>query len=164
VRVTEYEEGVYGAALLSALHLLGLGVALGSIFSRTRAFRRLTTDASALDAVFFADNFWGISALISMSTGLFRAFGSWEKGSGYYLHSGAFLLKMAIVGVVLVLELFPMITLIRWRVARGRGQAIDTARAGLFFRISAVQTALTIATPFVASLMARGLGFSWLST
>lgn len=151
------------AALLSTLHLFGLVLAVSSIFARARAFRRLTTDPTALDAVFSADNVWGLSALLAIGTGLARAFGPFEKGSGFYLASGAFLLKMGLFGLVFALELYPMVTLIRWRIARGRGNTLDTSRAGFFARLSTVELVLTCSIPFVASMMARGIGFTWLS-
>lgn len=152
-----------GAALLSTLHLFGLVLAISSIFARARAFRSLVSDPTALDRVFSADNIWGLSALVSIGTGLARAFGPFEKGSGFYLASGAFLLKMGLFGLVFALELYPMVTLIRWRIARGKGQPLDTSNALLFARLSTVELAATCAIPFVASMMARGIGFTWFS-
>jgi putative membrane protein len=152
-----------GAALLSTLHLFGLVMSVSSIFARARAFRRLVSDPTALDAVFFADNLWGLAGLLTIGTGLARAFGSFEKGSGFYLNNGAFLIKMALFGVVFALELYPMVVLIRWRIAKSRGQPLDFAKARLFERLSTAELVVTCCIPFVASMMARGIGFTWLS-
>ncbi len=116
-----------------------------------------------MEAVLFADNLWGIAALLWLGSGLLRAFGPFEKGSGYYLHSGAFLLKMALFVVVMLLELWPMATFIAWRIRRGRGLPLDTRRAGLFAKLTAAEVVFTLAIPFVASMMARGIGFTWFS-
>ena len=152
-----------GAALLSTLHLFGLVLSVSSIFARARAFRRLVSDPTALDAVFFADNIWGVSALLTISTGLARAFGPFEKGSGFYLNNGAFLIKMGFFALVFVLELYPMVALIRWRIAKGRGQTLDLSKAQLFARLSTAELIATCCIPFLASMMARGIGFTWLS-
>ena len=49
------------AALVSGLHVLGLAIALGSLYARGRAFRRRD-----LPAAFVADNWWGLSAVITL--------------------------------------------------------------------------------------------------
>jgi putative membrane protein len=151
------------AALLSTFHVLALAIGLPSVVARARALHRLTKEPGAVEAVLFADNLWGIAALLWLGSGLLRAFGPFEKGSGYYLHSGAFLLKMALFVVVMLLELWPMATFIAWRIRRGRGLPLDTRRAGLFAKLTAAEVVFTLAIPFVASMMARGIGFTWFS-
>lgn len=151
------------AALLSTFHVLALAIGLPAVVMRWRALVRLKTDPTALEAVFFADNFWGIAAVLWLATGLLRAFGSFEKGSGFYLNSGAFLLKMGLFGVLFLLELWPMATFIIWRVRQAKKVPFETTRAGTFATITGVEVALTLAIPFVASMMARGIGFTWFS-
>src|SRR5689334_5097794 len=69
------------AALVSALHVLALGIGLGGVFARGRALRALAGgDTSGVDRVLFADNFWGVAALLWLATGLTRAFGGLERG------------------------------------------------------------------------------------
>ena len=152
-----------GSALLSALHVLALAIGLPGVFLRGRALRAMEKNPEAIAQAFLADNAWGLAALLWLATGLTRAFGGFEKGSGYYLHSGTFLLKMALFGLVLLLELWPMVTLIRWRIARSKGQPLDTRRAGTLARINTLELVLIVAMPFVAAMMARGIGFTWLS-
>lgn len=149
------------SALFSTFHLFALAIGLPSVIMRGKALKDLQTDPSALQRVFFADNLWGIAAILWIATGLFRAFGPFEKGSGFYLHSGTFLIKMGIFAVLFSLELWPMITFIRWRIAQAKGRPINTSRAGLFFKFNTAEIVLTIAMPFFASMMARGIGFGW---
>lgn len=151
------------AALLSTFHVLALAIGLPSVVARARALQRLTKDPGAVEAVLFADNLWGIAAIVWLGSGLLRAFGPFEKGSGYYLHSGSFLLKMALFVIVILLELWPMATFVSWRIRKARGLTLDTSRAGLFAKLTAAEVALTLAIPFVASMMARGIGFTWFS-
>jgi putative membrane protein len=145
--------------VFATLHLLALGIGLGAVWARGRAFRGVL-DPPGLRRVFLADAWWGVAALVWISTGLARAFGGLEKGSGYYLQNHAFLAKMALLVLILLLEAWPMATLIRWRIRLGRGQPVDTARARTFAAISTVQALLVVAMVFAATAMARGLGFA----
>jgi predicted PhzF superfamily epimerase YddE/YHI9 len=70
---------------------------------------------------------------------------------------------MALFGAVFVLELAPMLSLIRWRVVLGRGEQPDVGRAGQWARISHVQVALVILLLLAATALARGLGARGLS-
>jgi putative membrane protein len=143
--------------MLAALHLLALGIGLAAVWARGRTLSR-QLDQAGLQHLFLADTLWGVAALLWISTGLTRAFGGVEKGTAYYLANDAFLIKMALLGLILVLEVWPMVTLIRWRVLARRGEAINTAAAPALARISWVQTGLVILMVFAATAMARGYG------
>ena len=142
---------------VAALHLLGLGLGLGAIWSRSRALKDLS-DPKNLQRAIYADTLWGIAALLWITTGLARAFSGLEKGGAYYLSSNAFWLKMILLAVVLLLEVWPMVTLIRWRIQLGRGEAVNTQHASRFAKISVVQATLVVAMVLAATAMARGLG------
>jgi putative membrane protein len=147
------------AAIFSSLHLLALAIGLPSVFLRGRALRG-PLDAAGLGQLFAADTVWGLAALLWIGTGLMRAFGGLEKGSQFYLSSPLFWLKMSLLGVILVLEIWPMVTFIRWRIARGRGLPLDTSRVGALYAVNVVQAVLVVAMVFTASFMARGFGFA----
>lgn len=151
------------AALLSTFHLFALAIGLAGVVIRFRQLRRLVTDPTALEAMFVGDNLWGVAALLWLVTGLSRAFGSFEKGSGYYLNSGAFQLKLGLFAVIVLLELWPMVTFMRWRIRKAKGLPVDTSRAATFATITGIELVITITIPFVASMMARGIGFTWFS-
>jgi putative membrane protein len=142
---------------IAAIHLLGLGLGLGAIWSRSRALKD-PSDPRNIQRALFADTLWGIAALLWITTGLARAFAGLEKGSAYYLSNDAFWVKMALLGLVLLLEVWPMVTLIRWRIQLARGEMINTEPARRFAQISAVQTVLIVMMVFAATAMARGLG------
>jgi putative membrane protein len=145
------------AVLLSALHVLGLGMGLGAVFARGRALRALARrEDGALARVLVADSFWGVAALVWLVTGLTRAFGGIEKGRDFYIYNGFFWVKMGLFLLVLALELAPMVAFIQWRILLGKGQSPDTSRAAAFVRLNDVETALVVAIPFVAAAMARG--------
>jgi putative membrane protein len=150
-------------ALASAVHIVGIAVALSAVFLRGRALRAVAAgNRAALANAFRCDNAWGISALLLLSSGLLRAFGGLEKGTNFYLHNGAFLVKLGLLAAVGVLELWPMVTLIAWRVREKRQQPLAASelelarRAGQFGAISLTQAVLVLAIVFVAPFMARG--------
>jgi putative membrane protein len=144
--------------LLAALHLFGLAIGLGSVWARARALRALN-DPASLHRVFYADTWWGISALVLISTGLVRAFGGFEKGTDYYLGNHFFLGKMFLLVLILALEIWPMVTLIRWRIQAGRNQPIALQHTGSFALISRVQAVLLLLMILAATAMARGVTF-----
>ncbi|CAM2178542.1 putative membrane protein [Paraburkholderia sacchari] len=143
--------------LLAAVHLLAFGLALASILRRTRGLRRCTS-TEALPQIFSADNGWGISAVLLIVTGAMRAFGGFEKGADYYLHEPLFHVKMGALVLILLLEIAPMMALLRWRLAVRRGDVPDLTGAAKYARIGAWQTVLLVVMVIAATGMARGVG------
>jgi putative membrane protein len=145
------------AAIVSALHVLALALGLPSVYFRGRALRgRL--DADGLKRLFVADSVWGLAAGLWLVTGLLRAFGGLEKGTAFYLASTLFWTKMGLFALILILEIRPMTTFIRWRIALGRGAAPDTSSARGLYLVNHVEMALVVLMVFVAAFMARGFG------
>jgi len=144
--------------LLAAVHLLGLGIGLGAVWALAQALRS-QLDATGLRRVFYADTWWGIAALLWIATGLIRPFAGFEKGSAYYLHNHWFWAKIALLILILVLEVSPMITFIRWRAQLQRGQQPDTSVAARLSKISVIQAVLVVLIVLAATAMARGYGF-----
>ena len=145
------------AAIVSALHVLALAIGLPSVFLRGRALKG-PLDAGSFRRLFAADNAWGVAALLWIVTGLLRAFGGLEKGAQFYLNSRLFWVKPVLFVAILALEAWLMLTFIRWRVQRGRGQTPDTSQAPVFYVLNHVEMGLVVVIVFVASFMARGFG------
>ena len=103
--------------IIAYLHLLTLGIGFYAIWARANALKKLK-DIEGLSEVFRADNFWGLAAGLWIVSGLLRAFGGLEKGTDYYLHSTAFIIKMSLFLLVFIIEWKPMITLIKWRIKK----------------------------------------------
>lgn len=141
--------------LFAAAHLVALGIGLGAVWARGRAFRG-ELDAAGLRRVFAADTWWAVAAALWIVTGLVRAFGGLEKGATYYLQNHVFWAKMALFVAIFALEIRPMLTLIRWRRAVARGERPDTGVAHAFAGISVVQAGLVILMVLAATAMARG--------
>jgi putative membrane protein len=142
---------------LAAIHLIALGIGLGAVWARGRALAG-TLDGAGLRRVFTADSWWALAAILWIGTGLLRAFAGFERGTAYYVHNHLFWTKMGLLGLVLALEIRPMIQLIRWRVDLARGTTVDTRAAPALARISAAQAVLVLLMVLAATAMARGFG------
>jgi putative membrane protein len=146
--------------LLAALHLIALGIGLGAVWARAAALNR-PLDRAGMVRAFRADTWWGIAAALWIATGLWRLLAGTEKATTYYLHNHVFFLKMAFLVIILLLEIGPMITLIRWRQIAGRGTSAwnpNPAAARRIAHISYIEAALVVAMVFAAVAMARGYG------
>ena len=151
---------MYVRWIVAALHLLALGIGLGAIWWRALSLRGEINQEN-VKRVLYADNLWGIAALLWISTGLARAFAGLEKGSAYYLSNYAFWIKMGLLALILLLEVWPASTWVKWRIRLARGQQveIDPGRKRLFSYISFIQSGLIVSMIFAATAMARGMGF-----
>jgi len=151
---------MYVRWIVAALHLLALGIGLGAIWWRALSLRGEINQEN-VKRVLYADNLWGVAALLWISTGLARAFAGLEKGSAYYLSNYAFWIKMGLLALILLLEVWPASTWVNWRIRLARGQQveIDPGRKRLFSYISFIQSGLIVSMIFAATAMARGMGF-----
>jgi putative membrane protein len=143
--------------MLAAFHLLTLGIGLAAVWVRGRSLLAVL-DRGGLVRVFRADAVWGVAAVLWIGTGLWRLLGGLEKPTDYYLHNVAFATKMAMLVVILLLEIQPMVTLMRWRRRVAAGSAPDTRSAPWLAKISLVQAGIVVLMVFAATAMARGIG------
>ena len=141
--------------LLAAAHLLALGIGLGAVWARGRALRGIV-DGAALRRAFAADAWWGVAAVLWLATGLTRLLAGTEKTPGFYMQNPLFHLKMGLFVLILGLEIWPMITLIRWRRAMGRNQTAALGAARRIARISFIEAFLIVVIVLVATALARG--------
>jgi putative membrane protein len=146
--------------LLALLHLLALGIGLGAVWARSNALRTVAarTDPAALRRALGADAWWGAAAFVWLSTGLWRLFGATEKATAYYMESPLFWTKMALFALIFALEVWPIVTLTRWRRRLATGATPDTGAAGAIARIGVLQAILVVAMVAAATGMARGYG------
>jgi uncharacterized membrane protein len=144
--------------LLAWLHLLALAVGLAGMWSRARALRdslRDPDDHGALRRAVTGDTWWRLAAGLWLVTGTWRLLAGTEKHTSYYMANHAFQVKMGLFLAIVVLEIWPMRTLVRWR----RGTTAPSPRdAGRIEAISYVQCVLVVAMVLAAASTARGDG------
>jgi putative membrane protein len=146
---------------LAGLHLIALGLGLGAVIARGTALREAPSNA-ALRRAFRSDSTWGIAALLWIITGVWRLLDGIEKPTAFYLTNPVFHAKIGLFLVILLLELWPMITLIRWRRTFSAGESAErlmTSGAGRrIATISHIEALLVVVMVFVAVALARGFG------
>jgi putative membrane protein len=148
--------------IVASFHLIALGLGLGAVLTRGTVLREPITPGS-LRRAFRADTLWGIAAILWIATGLWRLFGGLEKGVPYYMHNTFFMAKMTFLILILLIEIGPAVTLVRWRIALLRkGQPPESVATPQAARriamLSHVQALLVVLMVFAAAAMARGLG------
>jgi len=145
------------SALLSAIHVLTLALGLRALGARGRALAQ-PLDDPGWKQLLAADNQWGIAALLWITSGMARVnFGG--KDPSFYFRNGFFWIKMSLFVLVLLLEIRPMITFIRARIARGRKMPPPVFPVATFRRINHAEAMLVVVIVFIAAFMARG---AWL--
>ena len=146
---------------LAALHLLALGIGLGAVIARGTALREPPSNA-ALRRAFRSDSLWGLAAFIWLSTGLWRWFAATEKPIGYYFSNPVFHTKLGVFLLIVALEIWPIIVLMRWRRSFAAGESAERLMASGAGRriavISHVEALLVVAIVFLAVATARGYG------
>jgi putative membrane protein len=146
---------------LAALHLIALGLGLGAVISRGTALRESPSNA-ALRRAFRSDGIWGFAALLWLGTGVWRLVEGIEKPMGFYFANPLFHAKMGLFVLIILLELWPAITLVRWRRSFSAGESAErlmTSGAGRkIATISHIEALLVVVIVFVAVAMARGFG------
>jgi putative membrane protein len=142
------------AACLSAIHMLTLALGVAAIFARGRALAR-PLDDDGWNRLLSADNAWGIAAFLWIASGLLRVFFGGREPA-FYWRNGFFWIKMALFAGVFLLELAPMVTFIRVRIARGKGVSPPPFPIDLYRRINVAELGLVVTIVVVAAFMARG--------
>ena len=146
---------------LAIAHLLALGIGLGAVWTRARALGERPFDRGSARRVFAADGWWGLAAVLWIGTGLWRLLAGTEKATSDHLANHVFFAKMGFLAAILLLELWPAVTLVRWRrrAARsGSSWSPDSSTAARIRVISYLEAALVVAMVCAAVMMARGYG------
>lgn len=146
---------------LAALHLLALAIGFGAVVARAGAVGERPLTAAAGRRAIRADAWWGIAALLWMSTGFWRLLAGIEKASTYYMHNHIFFAKMGFFILIFVLEIWPMILFSKWRAQeRSLKDAWqpDTTQAARIRAISRLEASILVAMIVAAVMMARGYG------
>lgn len=102
------------------------------------------------------DIIYGASATIVLLSGIARMF--LEKGTAYYLQSGAFHTLVGVFVLVALLSIYPTIVFLRWRAdtRAGRGQVPATSQFRMLQLIIRTELALLLIAPLFATWMAHG--------
>jgi|UniRef100_A0A7S2UMI6 putative membrane protein len=109
----------------------------------------------------YADIGYGLFGTLLFVSGYYRAV-DYGKGWDFYSHEPIFWLKMAGLGILTGLSLFPTITIIKRTVAIQQGKDLEPMSEKLANRMKSILNAeisAIIVIPITATLMSRGVGY-----
>jgi putative membrane protein len=101
-----------------------------------------------------ADLFFGIFALLTVATGLFRIY-YYGKGEDYYLSNLIFVLKVSLFILVGLLSIYPALQFLKSRKLNIETVELKNFRIIRFLFI--IEVILLLIIPFLAVLVAKGI-------
>jgi len=146
-------------AIAASLHYLSIFV-LFALLTCEHILFRADLDHATARRLLRIDLAYGISAGVVLVTGAARViwFG---KGLDYYLHNWVFHAKVGLFILVGLLSILPTLTFFSWRneLLAGKAPGIGAAQARRTIWVIRLELLLLVCLPFLASLMARGVGY-----
>jgi putative membrane protein len=146
-------------AIAASLHYLSIFV-LFSLLTCEHVLFKAELDVATARRLLRIDMIYGATAGVVLLTGLARViwFG---KGLDYYLHNWVFHAKVSLFILVGLLSILPTLTFFNWRndLLAGKAPTISPAQAKRTIMVIRLELLILVCLPFLASLMARGVGF-----
>lgn len=142
--------------LITTVHLFGFGLGLGAVWARGYALRGVP-HVSDIKRAFLADNLWTCAGIVLVGTGLLRLFLD-PDARAHYLGNHIFVAKLWLIGCIVLLEIIPMLTLIRWRFALAQDEPVRFRPTTLITRVCFAQTFLMLCVLLTATAIAKGYG------
>jgi putative membrane protein len=146
-------------AIAAFLHHLCFIAIMIALFAEILLLKEAPTLATAAKIRRY-DALYGIAALLVIAVGALRVV-YFEKGPGYYMHSAAFMAKMALFAAAGLLSIYPTVSFLKWGTAISQGVApvlADAERRRLRLAVH-VEAGLMLLVVLCAALMAKGNGY-----
>lgn len=145
-------------AIAASLHYLSIFLLFALLTSEHVLFKPVM-ELQRARSLLRIDMAYGASAGLVLLTGATRVlwFG---KGLDYYLHNALFHAKVGLFILIGLLSIIPTLTFFNWRndLLAGKAPQISPAKARRTVLVIRLQLLLLVCLPFLASLMARGVG------
>lgn len=146
-------------AIAASLHYLSIFV-LFALLTCEHILFRADLDHSTARRLLRIDIAYGISAGLVLVTGAVRVVW-YGKGLDYYLHNWLFHTKVSLFILLGLLSTLPTLTFFNWRndLLAGKAPSVSPAQARRTIWVIRLELLILVCLPFLASLMARGVGF-----
>lgn len=140
--------------LLRYLHFVSI-LALAGTLTAELALLKPSLTRKEIGRIAAIDGIYGLSSIVLLAAGLTLWLGGYTKPSVYYSQNWIFLTKLGLVAMVGILSIYPTIFFLRHR----KGIADEPVIIPQAIRWSVrVEVMLLVVIPFLAGLMARGIG------
>ncbi len=148
------------SASIAYIHYLSFMICFGSLVYERISIKINPNKNEALSMV-IADIIYGIAGIALLVSGIYRVI-KFGQGSEFYMENPLFWTKMVVFGLVGSLSLYPTITYVLWAIPLSKGElpnvtSNSVSRLKMIINIELVGFA---SIPFLATLMARGVGLN----
>ena len=146
------------SASVAYIHYVSFMICFGALIFERISLKPYPSRQEAISMV-IADIIYGIAGVALLVTGIYRVI-KFGQGSEFYTQNPVFWTKIIIFGVVGSLSLYPTITYVLWAIPLSRGTLPQVTenlvkRLRIIINVELVGFAFI---PFMATLMARGIG------
>ena len=147
-------------ALVAYVHYLSFMICFGALIYERISLKIDPNRKEAISMV-VADIIYGIAGIALLVSGIFRVI-KFGQGSEFYTQNPIFWTKMVVFGLVGSLSLYPTVTYVLWALPLSKGELPNVtnnlvSRLRLIINIELIGFGFI---PFLATLMARGVGMS----
>ena len=149
-----------GEIFLAYTHILGILIVFIALFVEHMVISKDMT-LKEMKRLTKADSWYGMGAIVMLITGFARIY-LVGKPSDYYWSHHLFLIKLGIFTVAGLLSIYPTIQFIKLnKKMKAEGQTEFTwTESSKFKGIVRLQLGLLLTLPFLANMIARGMGYS----
>ena len=151
---------VIKSASVAYIHYLSFMICFGALIFERISVKTSPNKKEAISMV-IADIIYGIAGLTLLISGIYRVI-KFGQGSDFYTQNPIFWTKIIVFALTGTLSLYPTITYILWAIPLSKGGLPQVnfklvSRLKLIINIEIVGFSLI---PFIATLMARGIGLN----
>ena len=148
------------SASVAYIHYLSFMVCFGALIYERTSLKPNPNREEAISMV-IADIIYGIAGVALLVSGIYRVI-KFGQGSEFYTQNPVFWTKMIVFGLAGSLSLYPTITYVLWAIPLSKGTLPKVsenlvARLRLIINVELIGFA---SIPFLATLMARGVGLA----
>ena len=147
-------------ALVAYVHYLSFMLCFGALIYERISLKADPNRKEAISMV-VADIIYGIAGIALLVSGIYRVI-KFGQGSEFYTQNPIFWTKMVTIGLVGALSLYPTVTYVLWALPLSKDELPNVtnklvSRLRVIINIELVGFA---SIPFLATLMARGIGLT----
>ncbi|WP_269611068.1 DUF2214 family protein [Prochlorococcus marinus] len=148
------------SASVAYIHYLSFMICFGALIYERISLKPDPNRKEAISMV-FADIIYGIAGIALLVSGIYRVI-KFGQGSEFYTQNPVFWTKVIIFALVGSLSLYPTTTYVLWAIPLSKGTLPQVtedlvSRLRIIINVELVGFA---SIPFIATLMARGVGLS----
>ncbi len=148
------------SASVAYIHYLSFMACFGALIYERISLKSNPNRTSAISMV-VADIIYGIAGIALLLSGIYRVL-KFGQGSEFYTQNPIFWTKIIVFGLVGSLSLYPTITYILWAIPLSKGN-LPVVNEDLVLRLRLIINIELVgfaSIPFLATLMARGVGLA----